>query len=219
MTTPVAGIIEIDDKNNQKFKQHNEGLRSLEAFSIGAAVTTTELDSANVVSPTEGDIYIINGAGANAWAGLDFEVVQWESPAWKVLGNFVGLVMPVLDTETYWRYTGVTGQEWVEVRDRFTEKTITLPYDLLESDHGKELIVVSGTGNFNIPDTTTDFPNYFTCLLSLDGIGDVTVQRAAGGTTDLILPSGNQQLDTEGTTVTVRKRTGNIWKVDGNLSA
>lgn len=218
MATPIAGIVEIDESLNIKFDQHNEGLRHLEALSIGSAIDTTILTPPG--SPTEGDIYIINGIGAaaTAWDTLDFQVVQWISPSWVVYTPFVGLRIPVLATGTVWKYTGVIGQEWEEIRDRYLEKTIVLPYTLLKTDHGKELIA-TGTGVFNIPNTPINFPDYFTCLLTNDGAGTVTVQRADTTLTNLITEAGNQLLNVQGRTVTVRQRGAtNVWKVDGQLA-
>lgn len=217
MATPIAGIIEIAENSSFKFTQHNEGLRHLEALSIGAVLDTEVLDPTSL-TPAEGDLYLINGTGAGIWLGFDDYLPIYESAAWKFYAPFEGLTVFSKASKSTWCFLG---GKWLNISG-FTEDTITLPYTLTPSDRNKELIVASGTGNFNIPDLAGNpegFEDYWECLLTLDGTGDITVQRAAGNTTNLITESGNQQLKTQGRTVKIRHRTGDIWKVDGALEA
>ncbi|MGK7894046.1 MAG: DUF2793 domain-containing protein [Xenococcus sp. (in: cyanobacteria)] len=213
MSTPIANVPEINGQLNSKFTIHNEAIRLLEALGYGSAISTEVLDPPT--NSTEGDIFIINGVGLNAWNSLDFDWVQWEPPYWKVLPKFVGLTVFNQATNSYWLYNGT---DWEDL-DSDLPKTIALPYTLSPSDRNKELVVSSGTGTFNIPDDTSNFPNGLNCWLTLDSTGDITIQRADGSTTDLITENGNQHLTVPGRTVKIRHRSGNLWKIDGELAA
>lgn len=84
----------------------------------------------------------------------------------------------------------------------------------------KELIVSSGTGILEIPDSISGFADYWNCMVSLDGSGDITIQREDTTDTNLLFSGGNtnNHLKTQGTIV-IRHRTSNVWKIEGGLEA
>jgi hypothetical protein len=96
---------------------------------------------------------------------------------------------------------------------------ISVPYTLLVSDLGKELVIAANTtGILRIPDSNTGFPGGWWCLVSLDGDGDITIERASGGTSQLYLSGGVNHLKKTGT-IQIWHRSNNFWKIVGGLEA
>jgi hypothetical protein len=95
---------------------------------------------------------------------------------------------------------------------------ISLPYTLVTTDQYKELVVINGAGNFSIPLTTTTFPVGWQCTLSLDGTGNINIQRSDNSYTNLVFSGGEPRLKTQGS-VTLVHRGSNVWKVIGYLQA
>jgi hypothetical protein len=101
----------------------------------------------------------------------------------------------------------------------FQSSVITyLPYTLAITDQYKELVVTNGTGNFSIPLTTATFPVGWQCTLSLDGTGNINIQRSDNSYTNLVFSGGEPRLKTQGS-VTLVHRGSNVWKVIGYLQA
>lgn len=218
MTTPLASISEVESQQNNKYLVVNQAIRTLEALALGSIENFTT--SVPPVSPTEGDLYIVAPTGTGLWSGLDNQIVQYYASSWLVYKPFDGFIILDKSTSLWLKYDG---SGWVVLpSDVYPTKAITLPYTLQLGDLQKELVVNNQTGVLFIPDSLTSngFPDYWNCRVSLDGTGDITIQRASGGTTDLLFSGGNTNthLNTQNT-IAIRHRTSNIVRVVGSLSS
>jgi hypothetical protein len=85
----------------------------------------------------------------------------------------------------------------------------TLPYTIVATDAGTEIIINAQTDILSIPNDATGFDPGWNCLISLDGIGTVTIQREDLTTTGIV---GTNTI-TNNQTVQLWHRGGNIWKI------
>lgn len=75
-----------------------------------ASAISIELDSANIVGPSTGDRYLINGVGLNDFVGHDYEVAEWNGSSWDFTSPTVGTRIGVDDENTALYYYG--GSDW-----------------------------------------------------------------------------------------------------------
>lgn len=80
-TTPVYGITEWDQNQEQPHVTINTAIRMLEALS--ARVLTDRTLTAPPGSPADGGVYYINGTGTGAWAGHADELALYIAGVWK----------------------------------------------------------------------------------------------------------------------------------------
>lgn len=76
------------------------------------SVLSIELNSANIVSPSTGDRYLINGVGASDFLGHDNEIAEWNGSAWVFEAPTVGTYVSVDDVANGIYYFG--GVSWTK---------------------------------------------------------------------------------------------------------
>ncbi len=91
-----------------------------------------------------------------------------------------------------------------------TPNPVTLPYTIIPTDDGTEIIINGQTNTLSIPDDGSAFESGWGCYVSLDGIGNVTLLKEDGSTTGIL---GTNSI-TNNQTVKLWHRGGNIWKID-----
>jgi len=69
------------------------------------------------LTPSEGHRYLINGTGAGAWAGHDYEIAEWVSGAWYYTSPSVGMHTFVEDESRKYEYVGGSWQYFEETHD------------------------------------------------------------------------------------------------------
>jgi hypothetical protein len=101
--SPTLDITYVEEGQNNAEVTINAAVNRLESMAQLAVVDRDV--SAAPGSPTNGQIWLINGAGSGAWAGHTDEFAFYYD-GWTFLAPFEGILMRVLDENEHFMYSG-----------------------------------------------------------------------------------------------------------------
>lgn len=107
-TSPSLSLPFIQPAQAQKHITHNEALRILDAVTQLSVLDATL--STPPGQPEEGDRYIVNGVGTDAWANHDHQVTIWSDNAWHFFVPAIGWRADVTGTGAVLRFDGTAWQ-------------------------------------------------------------------------------------------------------------
>lgn len=142
-----------------------------------------ELDSANIVGPSVGDRYLINGTGVNDFAGQDNKIAEWDGSAWTFsAAPEAGWAISV-DDETDGVYL-FNGGSWTKKQYESTTAStglekVGVDIRLAAAAAGDGLGFTAGVLSVNVDDATVEIDTD-TLRVKADGINDTHIDFGTG---------------------------------------
>lgn len=106
MTSPLLGLVELQEATPLAHIVFNTNQRILEALVVGVIVSN--LLSAPPGSPAESAVYFVTGTGTGAWAGHDDELAIYIQGGWYFVPLFVGQEFYITSSAGRLGWTGAT---------------------------------------------------------------------------------------------------------------
>ena len=215
MSTPRFALPYIQAAQAQKEVTHNEALLMVDAL-VSLSLEDRHL-SAPPVSPQNGQVWFINGAGSGAWNGQSNKLAHYDSGQWYFYVIPDGLRAWIKDEAGYFVYSGSSWSAFVGSGQFITVASVSANYAVQASDRGKLLAVNANTAavEMRLPNAATIGNGFPVTLKKIDSSGNAVTLRAAQ---NLIIQS--QQLDNAAWTKTRVTVTANYAAApDGTTTA
>jgi len=215
MSTPRFALPYIQASQAQKEVTHNEALLMVDAL-VSLSLEDRHL-SAPPVSPQNGQIWFINGAGSGAWNGQNSKLAHYDSGQWYFYVVPEGLRAWIKDEAGYFVYSGGSWSAFVGSGQFLTVSAITANYAVQASDRGKLLAANANTATLEIrlPNAATIGNGFPVTVKKTDNSANAVTLRAAQN-----LLTQSQQLDNAAWTKTRVTVTANYAAApDGTTTA
>lgn len=113
MTTPIHGLPEWTENQNQPHAPVNAALRGLEVLANIVVAHGYKPEPDDSTDEEEGDVFIVEPTGTGVWSGHDNEIVYYSNGI-KFLAPSEGLLAWVIDTQEMLQYSELTsdGPGW-----------------------------------------------------------------------------------------------------------
>jgi hypothetical protein len=215
MSTPRFAFPYIQTSQAQKEVTHNEALLMVDAL-VSLSLEDRHL-STPPVSPQNGQVWFINGAGSGAWNGQSNKLAHYDSGQWYFYVLPDGLRAWIKDEAVYFVYSGGSWSAFVGSGQFITVSAVSANYGVQASDRGKLLTVNATTAavEVRLPNAATIGNGFPVTLKKIDSSGNAVTLRAAQN-----LLTQSQQLDTAAWTKTRVTVTANYAAApDGTTTA
>ena len=215
MSTPRFALPYIQAAQAQKEVTHNEALLMVDAL-VSLSLEDRHL-SAPPVSPQNGQVWFINGAGSGAWNGQSNKLAHYDSGQWYFYVIPDGLRAWIKDEAGYFVYSGGSWSAFVGSGQFITVASVSANYAVQASDRGKLLAVTSNTAvvEVRLPSAATIGNGFPVTVKKIDSSGNAVTLRAAQN-----LLTQSQQLDNAAWTKTRVTVTANYAAApDGTTTA
>ena len=190
MSTPRFAFPYIQAAQAQKEVTHNEALLMVDAL-VSLSLEDRHL-SAPPVSPQNGQVWFINGAGSGAWNGQSNKLAHYDSGQWYFYVIPDGLRAWIKDEAGYFVYSGGSWSAFVGSGQFITVAAVSAHYAVQASDRGKLLAVNANTAavEVRLPNAATIGNGFPVTVKKIDSSGNAVTLRAAQN-----LLTQSQQLD------------------------
>jgi hypothetical protein len=215
MSTPRFALPYIQASQAQKEVTHNEALLMVDAL-VSLSLEDRHL-SAPPVSPQNGQVWFINGAGSGAWSGQSNKLAHYDSGQWYFYVIPDGLRAWIKDEAGYFVYSGSSWSAFVGSGQFMTVASLSASYAVQASDRGKLLAVNASTAavEVRLPNAATIGNGFPITLKKTDSSANAVTLRAAQN-----LLTQSQQLDNAAWTKTRVTVTANTAAApDGTTTA
>ncbi|MFN7226450.1 MAG: DUF2793 domain-containing protein [Holosporales bacterium] len=215
MSTPRFAFPYIQASQAQKEVTHNEALLMVDAL-VSLSLEDRHL-SAPPVSPQNGQVWFINGAGSGAWNGQSSKLAHYDSGQWYFYVVPDGLRAWIKDEAGYFVYSGGSWSAFVGSGQFITVASVSASYAVQASDRGKLLAVNANTAavEVRLPNAATIGNGFPFTVKKTDSSGNAVTLRAAQN-----LLTQSQQLDNAAWTKTRVTVTANYAAApDGTTTA
>ena len=215
MSTPRFALPYIQASQAQKEVTHNEALLMVDAL-VSLSLEDRHL-SAPPISPQNGQVWFINGAGSGAWNGQSSKLAHYDSGQWYFYVVPDGLRAWIKDEAGYFVYSGGSWSAFVGSGQFITVASVFASYAVQASDRGKLLAVTANTAavEIRLPNAATIGNGFPVTVKKIDSSGNAVTLRAAQN-----LLTQSQQLDNAAWTKTRVTVTANYAAApDGTTTA
>jgi hypothetical protein len=215
MSTPRFAFPYIQTSQAQKEVTHNEALLMMDAL-VSLSLEDRHL-SAPPVSPQNGQVWFINGAGSGAWNGQSSNLAHYDSGQWYFYVVPDGLRAWIKDEAGYFVYSGGSWAAFVGSGQFITVSAISANYAVQASDRGKLLAVNATTAavEVRLPNAATIGNGFPVTVKKTDSSANAVTLRASQN-----LITQSQQLDNAAWTKTRVTVTANYAAApDGTTTA
>ena len=215
MSTPRFALPYIQAAQAQKEVTHNEALLMVDAL-VSLSLEDRHL-SAPPVSPQNGQVWFINGAGSGAWNGQSNKLAHCDSGQWYFYVVPDGLRAWIKDEAGYFVYSGGSWSAFVGSGQFITAANVSASYAVQASDRGKLLAANANAAALEIrlPNAATIGNGFPVTVKKIDSSGNAVTLRAAQN-----LITQSQQLDNAAWTKTRVTVTANYAAApDGTTTA
>jgi hypothetical protein len=215
MSTPRFAFPYIQASQAQKEVTHNEALLMVDAL-VSLSLEDRHL-SAPPVSPQNGQVWFINGAGSGAWSGQSNKLAHYDSGQWYFYVIPDGLRAWIKDEAGYFVYSGGSWSAFVGSGQFITVASVSANYAIQASDRGKLLAVNANTAavEVRLPSAATIGNGFPVTVKKTDSSANAVTLRAAQN-----LITQSQQLDNAAWTKTRVTVTANYATApDGTTTA
>lgn len=215
MSTPRFALPYIQASQAQKEVTHNEALLMVDAL-VSLSLEDRHL-SAPPVSPQNGQVWFINGAGSGAWSGQSNKLAHYDSGQWYFYVIPDGLRAWIKDEAGYFVYSGGSWSAFVGSGQFITVVSVSANYAVQASDRGNLLAVNATTTavEARLPNAATIGNGFPVTVKKIDSSGNAVTLRAAQN-----LLTQSQQLDNAAWTKTRVTVTANYAAApDGTTTA
>jgi hypothetical protein len=215
MSTPRFAFPYIQASQAQKEVTHNEALLMVDAL-VSLSLEDRHL-SVPPVSPQNGQVWFINGAGSGAWSGQSNKLAHYDSGQWYFYVIPDGLRAWIKDEAGYFVYSGGSWSAFVGSGQFITVASVSANYAIQASDRGKLLAVNANTAavEVRLPSAATIGNGLPVTVKKTDSSANAVTLRAAQN-----LLTQSQQLDNAAWTKTRVTVTANTTTApDGTTTA
>ena len=215
MSTPRFALPYIQASQAQKEVTHNEALLMVDAL-VSLSLEDRHL-SAPPVSPQNGQVWFINGAGSGTWNGQSSKLAHYDSGQWYFYVIPDGLRAWIKDEAGYFVYSGGSWSAFVGSGQFITVASLSASYAVQASDRGKLLAVNATTAavEARLPNAATIGNGFPLTVKKTDASANAVTLRAAQN-----LLTQSQQLDNAAWTKTRVTVTANYAAApDGTTTA
>jgi hypothetical protein len=215
MSTPRFAFPYIQTSQAQKEVTHNEALLMVDAL-MSLSLEDRHL-SAPPVSPQNGQVWFINGAGSGAWNGQSSKLAHYDSGQWYFYVVPDGLRAWIKDEAGYFVYSGGSWSAFVGSGQFITVASVSANYAVQASDRGKLLVANANAAALEIrlPNAATIGNGFPVTVKKTDSSANAVTLRAAQN-----LLTQSQQLDNAAWTKTRVTVTANYAAApDGTTTA
>ena len=215
MSTPRFALPYIQAAQAQKEVTHNEALLMVDAL-VSLSLEDRHL-SAPPVSPQNGQVWFINGAGSGAWNGQSNKLAHCDSGQWYFYVVPDGLRAWIKDEAGYFVYSGGSWSAFVGSGQFITVASLSANYAVQASDRGKLLAVNANTSaiELRLPNAANIGNGFPFTVKKTDSSANAVTLRAAQN-----LITQSQQLDNAAWTKTRVTVTANYAAApDGTTTA
>jgi hypothetical protein len=190
MSTPRFAFPYIQTSQAQKEVTHNEALLMVDAL-VSLSLEDRHL-IAPPVSPQNGQVWFINGAGSGAWNGQGNKLAHYDSGQRYFYVVPDGLRAWIKDEAGYFVYSGGSWSAFVGSGQFIMVASVSANYAVQASDRGKLLAVNANTAavEVRLPNAATIGNGFPVTLKKTDSSGNALTLRAAQN-----LITQSQQLD------------------------
>jgi hypothetical protein len=190
MSTPRFALPYIQAAQAQKEVTHNEALLMVDAL-VSLSLEDRHL-SAPPISPQNGQVWFINGAGSGAWSGQSNKLAHYDSGQWYFYVIPDGLRAWIKDEAGYFVYSGGSWSAFVGSGQFVTVASVSASYAVQASDRGKLLAVGANTAavEVRLPSAATIGNGFPITVKKIDSSANAVTLRAAQN-----LLTQSQQLD------------------------
>lgn len=179
MSTPRFAFPYIQAAQAQKEVTHNEALLMVDAL-VSLSLEDRHL-SAPPVSPQNGQVWFINGAGSGTWNGQSNKLAHYDSGQWYFYAIPDRLRAWIKDEAGYFVYSGGSWSAFVGSGQFITVASVSANYAVQASDRGKLLAVNANTAvvEVRLPNAATIGNGFPVTLKKTDSGANAVTLRAA----------------------------------------
>jgi hypothetical protein len=190
MSTPRFALPYIQASQAQKEVTHNEALLMVDAL-VSLSLEDRHL-SAPPISPQNGQVWFINGAGSGSWSGQSNKLAHYDSGQWYFYVVPDGLRAWIKDEAGYFVYSGGSWSAFVGSGQFITVASVSANYAVQASDRGKLIAVNANTAavEVRLPSAATIGNGFPVTVKKTDSSANAVTLRAAQN-----LLTQSQQLD------------------------
>lgn len=222
MTTPLLSIPELPTGQNASPETMNEAIRKLEAGAFGPFPIEDDDLLSPPGSPSDGQVYLINGTGSGGWTGHNNSVALYLSTGWVYYAIKEGMAFWIKDENKYLiALSASTFQEFTVSSSGITTNVRTVAgtsdTPTIADANGVIEFTNAGAITFTIPtNASVPFPIGTFIELHQAGAGAITPTPAGGVTLDV--RSGFSDTAGQFAIAAVRKVATNTWRLTGDLT-
>jgi len=223
-TTPLLQIPELPTGQNASPETMNEAIRKLEAGAFGPYPIEDDDLLSPPGSPTDGQVYMINGTGAGGWTGHNNSIALFLSTGWVYYSIREGMCFWIKDENKL--LIALSASTFQEFKYTFTASDITTAvrtvsgtsdtFVLADANNVVEY-TNAGAVTATIPtNASVAFPIGTFIEMHQAGAGAVTPTAAGGVTLDV--RSGFSVSAGQYAIMGIRKVATDTWRLTGDLA-